>query len=203
MHRSIPFVLAVLSAALLTVTAVSAAAESNEPQATASVASVSYQRPAKHRVVRRAFRPWARPTPRQVRRIVAIEARRWKIDPARLSRRIACESGYRWNATSAYYGLLQFAPGTFYRGVSSLRDRRVRIVRSVVRKARGTQVVRYTDGRTERRPGVRRRQRLFVVYRGTLPRRPNLYHGWTQVRIGAQAIRGVSAVRSSEWGCPA
>ena len=180
------------------------AAESGEPSATASVASVKYVRPARRAVVRRSFTPWARPTPRQVRRIIAIEARRWGIAPGRLSRRIACESTYRWYASSGlYHGLLQFAPSTFNRGLRSIRDRRVRLVRSDVVKRRGVRIVRYTDGRSERRPGPRRRQRVFYVYRGTLPRKPGVTHGWAQVRIGAQAIRGISAVRSSEWGCPA
>lgn len=181
-----------------------AQAQDSDPSATASVASVKYVRPAKHRVMRKTFTPWARPTPRQVRRIIAIEARRWKIDGGRLARRIACESRFQWSAFSGtYHGLLQFAPSTFYRGLGSIRSRRVRIVSSDVRKVRGAHIVRYTDGRTERRPGPRRRQRVFRVYRGTLPRRPGVTHGWAQVRIGAQAIRGISAVRSSEWGCPA
>lgn len=181
-----------------------AAQEQDSPTATASVASVKYVRPARHRVVRRSFTPWARPSRRQVHQIIRAEARRWKIDGRRLARRIACESRFRWSAFSGtYHGLLQFAPSTFFRGVRSLRDRRVRLVRSRVVKARGARIVRYTDGRTERRPGARRRQRVFYVHRGRLPRRPRVTHGWTQVRIGAQAIRGVSAVSSSEWGCPA
>lgn len=203
MRRFMPVVIACCVLAL-EAAAPGAKAQESDPTATASVASVKYERPARHRVVRRAFTPWARPTPSQVRRIIRVEARRWKIDPRRLARRIGCESTFRWNAFSGtYHGLLQFAPSTFYRGVRSLRDRRVRLVRSEVRKARGAQIIRYTDGRTERRPGPRRRQRVFYVHRGTLPRRPAVTHGWTQVRIGAQAIRGVSAVSSSEWGCPA
>ena len=180
------------------------AAESSEPTANASVASTQYIRPARHVVVRRSFTPWARPTPRQVRRMIGIEARRWGIAAGRLARRISCESTFRWYASSgAYHGLLQFAPTTFYRGMRTIRDRRVRIVRSELRKRRGVHIVRYTDGRTERRPGPRRRQRVFYVFSGRIPARPGVTHGWAQVRIGAQAIRGISAVRSSEWGCPA
>ena len=204
MRKFMPVVIACCLLAVGAGTPGASAQEDSNPSATASVASTKYVPPAKRRVVRRTFKPWARPTPRQVRRIIAMEARRWGIDGSRLARRIACESRFQWNAFSGtYHGLLQFAPSTFYRGVSSIRSRRVRLVRSDVRKVRGARVVRYTDGRTERRPGPRRRQRVVYVYRGTLPRRPGVTHAWTQVRIGAQAIRGISAVRSSEWGCPA
>ena len=204
MRRFMPVVIACCLLAVGAGTPGAKAQEESNPSATASVASTKYVRPAKHRVVRRTFSPWARPSPRQVRRIIAIEARRWKIDGGRLARRIACESRFQWSAFSGtYHGLLQFAPSTFYRGLGSIRTRRVRLVRSDVRKVRGVHIVRYTDGRTERKPGPRRRQRVYTVYRGTLPRRPGVTHGWAQVRIGAQAIRGISSVRSSEWGCPA
>lgn len=204
MRRFMPVVIACCLLAVGAGTPGAKAQEGSNPSATASVASTKYVRPARHRVVRRTFQPWARPSPRQVRRIIAAEARLWKIDGRRLARRVACESRFRWSAFSGtYHGLLQFAPGTFYRGLGSIRTRRVRLVRSDVRKVRGVHIVRYTDGRTERRPGPRRRQRVYVVYRGVIPRRPSVTHGWAQIRIGAQAIRGISAVRSSEWGCPA
>jgi hypothetical protein len=173
---------------------------SSEPR----VVSVRRVVPPRRKVVRVRFRPWSRPSPRKVRQIIRIEARRWHIDPRRLARRVGCESEFRWYAgNGSYRGLLQFAPSTFSRGLRTIRSRRVAIVKTRVRTVRETQIVRYSDGRVERRRGRRHRQRVVRLYRGVLPRRPQLTHGWAQLRIGSQAIRGMSAVRSSEWGCPA
>jgi hypothetical protein len=68
---------------------------------------------------------------------------------------------------------------------------------------RDRKVITYSNGRIVRQRGRRHRQRVVHVYSGKLPRRPALTHGWAQLRIGAQAIRGVSAVSSSEWACSA
>ena len=51
--------------------------------------------------------------------------------------------------------------------------------------------------------GSPRRQRLIVVYSGRIPRRPSMANAFAQIRIGAQALRGISAVHSSEWSCAA
>jgi hypothetical protein len=42
-----------------------------------------------------------------------------------------------------------------------------------------------------------------VVYTARMPHTPSVSNTFAQVRIGAQAIRGISAVRSSEWACGA
>jgi hypothetical protein len=174
------------------------------PTAEAAVVSRKRVEPKRRKVVRERFAPWGKPGPAKVRRIIRIESRRWGIDPARLSRRVACESNYRWWADSgAYYGLLQFAPSTFSRGVGSIRTRRVAFKRESWRKVRGRTVTEYSDGRVERERHKPQRQRVVKIYSGRLPRRPGILHAWTQVRIGAQAIRGISSVSSSEWGCPA
>lgn len=174
------------------------------PTGTAAVVSTKRIVPRRRKVVRHRFTPAARPSPSLVRRIIRIEARRWHIDPSSLSRRVACESKYQWSANGgSYYGLLQFAPSTFYRGLSSIKTRRVVIVRERWRKLREIKITRYSDGREVRERGRRHRQKVVHVHAGTLPRRPGITHGWTQLRIGAQAIRGVSAVASSEWGCSA
>lgn len=168
------------------------------------VASVSVKRPPRRRVITHRFRPWNRATPRQVREIVRSEARRWRIGSQGLMRRIGCESGFRWWAGNGpYRGLLQFHSSTFYRGMSTIRDRRVRLVRKRTRTVHETRIVRYSDGTERRRRGRPVRQRVIHIYRGRIPRRPELTHTWAQVRIGAQAIRGRSAVRSSEWACSA
>ena len=139
-----------------------------------------------------------------VHRIIKIEARRWGIPASSLARRVSCESKFQWSANGgSYYGLLQFAPSTFYRGMSSIKSRRVMFTRTKIRKLHERSVTRYSDGRIERKRGRKHRQKLVHVYRGTLPRNPEITHGWAQLRIGAQAIRGVSAVASSEWGCSA
>jgi hypothetical protein len=176
----------------------------SSPSATASVVRVVHVVPPRKKVVHRKFRPWARPTPGQVREIIANEARRWGIPAASLSRRIACESHYHWWASNGQYqGVLQFAYGTFYRGLRTIRDRHVRLVRTKVRRVHEARVTHYSDGRKVRRRTTPRRQRLVVVYKGKIPRRPAMNNTFAQVRIGAQAIRGISAVHSSEWSCGA
>jgi hypothetical protein len=173
---------------------------SSEPR----VVKVQHIRPARRKVVRRRFRPWGKPSPGRVRQIIRLEARRWHIAAGRLARRVSCESNYRWSAgNGSYQGLLQFASNTFNRGLRTIRSRRVGFVRKSTRRVYGKKVVHYSDGHVERKRGRRYRQRVVRLYKGTLPRRPGLTHGWAQLRIGAQAIRGISGVHSSEWGCPA
>jgi hypothetical protein len=136
--------------------------------------------------------------------MIRIEARRWGISASRLSRRVACESNFRWSAGNGQYqGLLQFGWNAFSRGMRSIRTRRVKFSTSRTRVVRGRVVERYADGRIVRKRGRRVRQRVVTVYTGTIPRRPPITHGWAQIRIGAQAIRGIASVSSSEWSCPA
>ena len=204
MRKIIAVTVAVCLTVIVAPNAASQEQASSEPTATASVVRVDNHRAPKRKVVYRRFRPWAKPSPRAVREIIRAESRRYGIHPSRLSRRIACESRYQWSASSGlYHGLLQFAPSTFYRGLRSVRDKRVKLVRTKWRRANDTRVTHYSNGAKTRRRTTPRRQLFTVVYRGRLPRRPGLYHAWAQVRIGAQAIRGVGSVSSSEWGCPA
>jgi hypothetical protein len=168
------------------------------------VTKVERYPPARRKVIRKRFTPAARPGPQKVRRIIRLEARRWNISPSSLSRRVACESNYRWYAgNGAYQGLLQFASSTFYRGLSSIRSRRVKFARERRRMVRGERVVHYSDGSLTVGRTVKRWQKVVTVYRGTLPPNPPVTHAWTQLRIGSQAIRGLSAVGSSEWTCGA
>jgi hypothetical protein len=168
------------------------------------VVKVETRRPPRRKVVRQRFRPSGRPSPRKAKRIIRIEAKRWHVSAAGLARRVACESHFHWWAgNGAYQGLLQFSSSTFSRGMRSIRTRTVKFARKRVRRVRETQVVHYSDGHVERKRGKRRRQVLVRVYRGRLPRRPTITHGWAQLRIGAQALRGMSAVSSSEWSCGA
>lgn len=195
-----------LAAVALVAPAVPAALAQDQaaPAAAPHVVSADESIPPRRKVVKHDFRPWSRPNPRQVREIIRSEGRRWRVSPQRLSRRVACESRFRWWAGNGpYRGLLQFHSSTFQRGMRTIRDRRVRLVRRSTRSVRGVRVVRWSDGRVERERGRRVRQRVLHVYRGRLPSRPELTHGWAQLRIGAQAIRGRSAVSSGEWSCPA
>jgi hypothetical protein len=174
------------------------------PTATASVIKVENRKAPRKKVVKRHFRPWAHPSPAQVREIIRNEARRWRVPAAALSRRVACESHYHWWASNGQYaGVLQFSAGTFYRGLGTIRSHKVRVVRSTTRRVHDARITHYSDGRKIRRHTTPRRQHLVVVYKGRIPRRPAVSNTFAQIRIGAQALRGISAVHSSEWSCGA
>ncbi len=151
-----------------------------EVAAPVHVTKVRSVRPPRRKVVHKRFKPAARPGPRGVRRIIHLEARRWNISPSSLSRRVACESNYRWYAgNGAYQGLLQFASSTFYRGLRSIRSRKVKFVRERRRMVRGLRILHYSDAFVKRKRGMKRRQKVVTVYRGTLPRNPAVTHAWT------------------------
>jgi hypothetical protein len=180
------------------------ATASGSPTATASVIKIENRKAPAKKVVHRRFRLWARPTAGQVLEIIRNEARRWGVSAAALARRVNCESHYHWWATNGQYsGVLQFASGTFYRGMSTIKSRKVKIVRTKVRRVHDRRVVHMSDGRTIHRRTTPRRQRLTVVYRARIPRSPAVSNTFAQIRIGAQALRGISAVHSSEWSCGA
>jgi hypothetical protein len=181
-----------------------AAPSSSTPTATVSVVKVEHRRAPRKKVVHRRFRPWPHPSPAQVREIINNEARRWGVSAASLSRRVACESRYRWWAANGQYsGVLQFAASTFYRGLQTIRSHKLKIVRSKIRRVHDARITHFSDGRRVSRRTTPRRQRLIVVYHGRLPRTPSVNSTFAQIRIGAQALRGISAVRSSEWACGA
>jgi hypothetical protein len=182
----------------------SAEEAASSPTATASIVKVENRKAPRRKVVRRRLRGWAHPTPGQVQEIIRNEARRWGVSAASLSRRIACESHYHWWATNGQYsGVLQFSPGTFYRGIHTIRSRKLKIVRTKTRRVHDARVTHYSDGRTVRRRTTPRRQRVTIVLHGRLPRTPAVSNTFAQIRIGAQALRGISAVHSSEWSCGA
>jgi hypothetical protein len=202
-RRRLKFTIALAALVAVAIPATFAFA-AGDPTATAAVVKVDSYKAPRTKVVHRKFRPWAHPTPRQVREIIANEARRWGVPAASLSRRISCESHYHWWATNGQYsGVLQFSPGTFYRGLHTIRSRKVKLVRSKTRRVHDARVTHYSDGRQTRRRTTPRRQRLVVVYSGRLPRTPSVSNTFAQIRIGAQALRGISAVHSSEWSCGA
>jgi hypothetical protein len=174
------------------------------PTANASIVHVANYRAARTKIVHRKFRPWAHPTAAQVREIIRNESHRWHISPAALSNRVACESRYHWWASNGQYqGLLQFGANAFYRGLSTMRTHKIRLVRTKARRVHDARVTQYSDGHSVRRRTTPRRQRVIVVLSARIPRRPSMTNPFAQLRIGAQAIRGISAVRSSEWACAA
>lgn len=168
----------------------------------ATVVSTTVKRPPK--VIHRAFKVklTTTPTQGQVLEIINHEAQLWGISSAALTRRARCESGLRYWATNGQYvGVLQFGANAFYRGLSTIRTRRY--MNTVIRYRRmHSRVYRqWSDGRTTRNKGRIVRQQVItrtVGYMTAYMRDP-----YTQIRIGAQALRGISAVRSSEWSCSA
>ena len=174
------------------------------PTANASIVRVDSFKAPRKKVVHRKFRPWAKATPGQVCEIINSEARRWGIPAASLSHRVGCESHYHWWASNGQFqGVLQFGPNAFYRGLHTMRSYKFKIVRTKVRRVHDARVTHYSDGSKRIRRTTPRRQRLMVVYSGRIPRRPSMVNAFAQIRIGAQAIRGISAVHSSEWSCGA
>jgi hypothetical protein len=174
------------------------------PTAEASVVDVENWQAPRRKIVHREFSPWSHPTPGQVQEIIRAEAHRWHIPAASLSRRVACESHYHWWASNGQYqGVLQFGASAFYRGLGTIRSRQVKLVRERVRRVHDARITRYSDGHSTRQRTTPRRQRVVSVYTGRLPRHPSMGNAWVQLRIGAQAIRGISAVSSSEWACGA
>ena len=202
-RRRLKLILALAAIAAAAVPATLAFA-ADGPTATASVIKVENKKAPRTKVVHRKFRPWAHPSPGQVQEIIRNESRRWGVSAGALSNRVYCESKYHWWATNGQYvGVLQMGANAFYRGLHSIRSFQFKIVRTKMRRVHDARVTHYSDGRIERRRTTPRRQRLIVVYSGRIPRRPSMANAFAQIRIGAQALRGISAVHSSEWSCGA
>ena len=149
-------------------------------------AGVSYEgaaiteAPKKQKTIyKRHWEPWATPSVRQVHIILREEQRRW--GGPHLGGRVACESGYRWNATNGQYrGLLQI--GSIWGYLSAGMPRDVQYVTEDKRKVRG--VI----------------QRLKIVRRGRIPRSATPYHGWAAARAGQRAVSGGP---TTGWECGA
>lgn len=206
--------LIVLVACVVSITYIIPSASSQEPVPTPTVTatptpppkptvvSVRRHRPRRTITRRRTFTPAAYPSAAYIQGvIIPVEAATWGASAARLSCRIYGESRYEWSATNGQYvGVGQFAPSTFYRGVSSIGTRRVQYTPRVTHRRRPT-VVRTTmsDGSHATRRVHWRRQRVVHVRYGWLPREPVVRHTWEQVRIMARAMVGLGAVNDSEW----
>ena len=203
LKRRLKLILAVAAIVAVAVPA-SLAFAADGPTANASVVKVENQRAPRTKVVHRKFRPWAHPTPAQVRTIIRSEARRWGVSAAALSNRVYCESKYQWWATNGQFvGVLQMGPNAFYRGLHTIRSYKFKVVRTKIRRVHDARITQYSDGRVVRRRTTPRRQRVTIIYSGRIPRHPSMANAFAQIRIGAQALRGISAVHSSEWSCAA
>lgn len=158
----------------------------------------------RHKTMHKKFEPWSQPTYQQVKRIISVEANRFNASEYGLNNRINCESTYQWYASNGQYqGLGQFAHETFYRGMSSMGSRKVKMVITRYKKKRVVTYRRWSRGELRRQYGDVKRVRRTTVYRGRIPNIPVRTHGWAQVRIMAQALVGRSAVNNSEWACAA
>lgn len=166
------------------------------------VVSVKTVRPPSKIKKIKQFVPWPEPSVKRVKQIIEIEARKWKVDPARLRGRIYCESSFIWNqVTGSYYGLGQFHPSTWARAISNLGTRKARFTKE---RQRTVKIYRYTtwsDGTVEKKIIGKKRQKVVTVFKGLLPKNPNILHGYTQVRAVARAMAGLGNVSDSEWEC--
>lgn len=145
-----------------------------------------------------------RPSTAEVIHAINREAVMWGVPAASLSRRVACESRYHWWATNGQYvGVLQMGANAFYRGLSTIRTRKVTEVAVRTRRMHSRVYRHWSSGRVTRSRGRVVRQRVVLTKRTMLPRHPTMSNVDTQLRIGAQALRGISGVRSSEWACAA
>jgi hypothetical protein len=200
--RRIFVVVALILATLCSTAAL--ADEAPPPAQQATVVKKIVKRPP--RVVHRRAKLHlpAKPTVAQVQRAIRREAAMWGVSAAGLSRRVACESHYHWWASNGQYqGVLQFAPGTFYRGLGTIRTRRVIEVSVRTRRMHSRVYRHWSDGKITRSKGRIVRQTVVVTRRGMIPKKPSVTNVDAQLRIGAQALRGISAVHSSEWACGA
>src|SRR4051794_13685158 len=96
----------------------------------ATVVKLVVKRPPKIVHRRAALQTPTRPGTARVLQITRPGGALGGVPPASLSRRVSCESHYHWWASNGQYsGVLQFAAGTFYRGLRTLRTRKVVITR--------------------------------------------------------------------------
>lgn len=171
------------------------------PQAqTPTVVRTWTVRPARKVNKTRRFTPWAKATPSQIHKLIRMEARRWGAPAGRLTCRINGESTFRWYAQNGQYtGLGQFAPSTFYRGMSGLPSRVFTYQKRTVYPKTIWTYQKMSDGTTVREKAGRIRQIRITTYRGVIPAHPPVHHSAAQVRIMALAMVGRGRVNDSEW----
>lgn len=194
-------------AALILLAVLSSAAGADEvPPAAqkATVIKLTVKRPPRHVYRHARLALPAHPSVAQVQHAIVREASMWGVSAAGLSNRVFCESRYRWWATNGQYvGVLQFGANAFYRGLATIRTRKVQEIQVTMRRMHSRVYRSWSDGRLTRSRGRVVRQTVVTTRTALLPKRPSMLDVETQLRIGAQAMRGISAVHSSEWSCAA
>lgn len=167
----------------------------------ATVIGVEVKRPPRRVYQRARLKTPSKPTPSYVIGvIVPHEAGLWGASFSTLRRRIMCESHGRWWATNGQYaGIGQFAPGTFYRGMSTIATRSIVIRTQRYRRMHSRVYRHWSDGRTTRNKGRVVRQFVTMTRRGRI--RGTYPDAWSEARIMAQANAGRSAVHDNEWQC--
>lgn len=180
--------------------------EQQETAQEATIVKTVVKRPPRSVHRRSHYTVPSKPTPAEVREMISREATLWRVPAASLSRRVACESHFQWWASNGQYqGVLQFAPETFYRGMRTIRTLHVRVVETKFRRMHSRVYRHWSDGKVSRHRGRIVRQRVIVKRVGKIGNGGpvQVSNALAQVRIGAQALRGISAVHSSEWSCSA
>lgn len=154
-------------------------------------------RPAKSvsRTVRN-WRPYPRPTPRQVVAIARAEQRKW--GGPNIVGLLHCESTLNWAATNGQYqGLAQFGP--IWHSMWPGTPRKVRFVEKRQKVKPVLKHTQWSDGRwTQKRVG-KVRQRQTVIRIGRLPRNATPFHGYAAIRVTQRAFAGVGPTTS--WAC--
>ena len=159
-------------------------------------------RPAKVAHEVRQFTPPAQASPKEVKRIIWLEAAKWGADGGRLTGRVSCESEFRWHAKNGQYeGLGQFAQETFNRGFGSIGTRRV-IEHTVRFRWKRTRIIfRHPDGTRTVTYGRRNKQEVRTTWKGWIPKSVPRTHTYAQLRIMARSMVGLGRVHDGEWSC--
>lgn len=152
--------------------------------------------PVAKRTVRvKGWKPWARPSYRQVVLIANHEAGLWGVN---VMNRILCESGGRWNASNGQYlGLLQYGP--IWYSMWPGTPRRVKFTQVNRPKKPVYRHTLWSDGERTRRVVKRVRVYRKVIRKGMLPKNPSQLHGWAAIRNGTRAASGHGP--STAWSC--
>lgn len=157
------------------------------------------KKPHNERVVRH-FIPWAHPTVAQVKNvIIPYEAHRWGGGP--IYDRVACESGFHWDATNGTYNGLVQTSGDFWWGAgawpSSPRDVTLHNSKRVVR---GVYLIRlWSDGHKSFQRIRNAYVKRTVIRKGMIPRTANEWHGWAAIRVGQRAVGNDGP--TTYWAC--
>jgi hypothetical protein len=156
-----------------------------------------WHKPPKQKKVKVSFNPTSKPTTSQVYNIAAFEQKKWG-GPS-LINRIHCESTLQWHVTNGQYrGLLQFGP--IWDSMWPGTPRKVTIVKKkVVKKP----FVRYRKWshikKWIKKPQGYRKQTVWIIKIGHLPKNSDPYHGWAAIRVGQRAVSGHGPTTS--WSC--